>query len=171
MNDLKEASKILYSNLAKKKDEYLEKIENAKRREAAIRIELSSKENLTDTSENASHDNDLAAYMKVESELARYARRIEAFDSFNFEHTESQYIRIGTTIKLKRELINQSTNSIRNKTDFVLLLVPAGLGNASEGFLDANSAVGKELIHQQKGSTIHVNTASGTNTFFIEEIY
>lgn len=166
MSNLQQIGERLREQLFSRKQDYIDLFAHAQKEEQAALEALSSSEDKTDRRENASYENDYAAYMKAEAELAHYSKRIEAFNSFNYKYIPLDNIQIGTTVQL--ELL---TNLIKSEHEFTLLVVSAGLGDAEHGYLDVTSPVGAAILHKKVGDTISVSTASGVNRYRIKEIY
>lgn len=124
----------------------------------------------TDRSENAVYQIASDNYARLQVSKRDIDNKIEAYERYNREYVPSEYITIGTTVKLKILSENGQTPS-RGQRVFYIKIVPSDLGVARIGAITENSAVGKAIRGKYNGDTFKVHTRKGEIEYLIEEVY
>lgn len=163
---LKEISEQLRNSVTQQKEEYLVLLERAEQDEAEAVDKLRSPEAQTDKSENAVFQAAHDAYMKAQSDIAKYSTRLDLLKEYNPDYIPVGVIKVNTTVTFE---ILTSTGNFPNT--YTMLLVPEGLGNASKMLLDVSTPVGKAIIEHQAGDTVSYTALSGNQKIRIKEIF
>ena len=180
MSDLKNISTQLRESVKMQLEGYEKDLAQALDDEAKAVEKLQSKEAKGDTSENSTYQEAHDAYMKAQQDIATYSTRIDLLKQFDLSYTPSNVIDINTTVSFT--LVDYEG---KYSSEYIMLIVPAGLGNAERNLLDINSPIGKALYKhkvnrnvQYPGTgnptdfeTITYTSLSGVKKLELKEIY
>lgn len=167
---LRSKSKEIDEKLAKTAESWYKRaadIDKSIQKEQEILLSDAAK---TDRSENAVYQIASDNYAHLQVSKRDIDNKIEAYRLYNVEYVPSEYITIGTTVKLK--LISENGGAPSGgQRDFYIKIVPPDLGVAIIGAISTNSPVGKAIRGKYKGDTFKVRTRKGEIEYLIEEVY
>ena len=163
---LKEDSERLRNSVLTLREKYQQLLDQALEDEADAVSRLRSKASETDRSENAVYQAAYKAYMKAQSDIALYTNKCNLIDNFNQEYKQSMTIGVKSTVSF-----SLNVNSDKFPKDYIMLVVPEGLGIASKNLLDITSPLGSAIYKHKAGDVVDYMSLSGIRQVHIKEIY
>lgn len=155
-------SKDIDSKLATVAQSWYERAKNVDESIEREREILLSDAAKTDRSENAVYQIASDNYARLQVIKRDIMNKIDAYEHYQTEYVPSEYIAIGSTVKLE----------LRETGDIIYVkLVPADLGCARIGAITAQSPVGKAILGKYAGDTIRVITRRGELEYAIKEVF
>lgn len=163
MSDLLKERENILNRLSSKYNQWVMSMKSKEEdRKAQFQI-LSSPEAQTDKSENHIYLAAKEKVMQLNAEIKTLSDKQDAYRDFaSQEYKPSDTICIGSVIRIEL---------LRDNREFIICLVPEGLGSASIGAVPINCPVGSVIIGKRAGDEVTVRSLSGLLVYRIKEVY